>query len=59
MTGMGRDISDHHVVFRKVRLVRTWMMRREAVDGTMRIISEKLMEHQYREGYARSLAGKK
>ena len=30
---------------------------REVVVGARRIISEKLMEHQYREGYGRSLEG--
>ena len=34
-------------------------MRREVVDGARRIRSEKLREHQYREGYARSLEGKR
>ena len=30
--GMGRGISDHHVVLCKVRLVGTWIKRREVVD---------------------------
>ena len=51
---MGRSISDHHVVLCKVRLVGTWIKKREVVDGA-RKLSEKLKEHQYREGYARSL----
>ena len=46
--GMGRALSDHHVVLCKVRLV---------VVGARRIISEKMREHQYREGYARSFEG--
>ena len=29
------------------------------MDGTKRIISEKMREHQYREGYARSLKEKR
>ena len=47
---MGQGLSDHHVVFCKVRLLWTWIKRREVVDGTRRIRSEKLREHQYREG---------
>ena len=48
-----------HVVLCKVRLVGAWIRRREVVVGDRRIISEKLREHQYREGYAtRSLEGK-
>ena len=34
-------------------------MRREVVDGARRIRSEKLREQQYREGYTRSLEGKR
>ena len=30
--GMGQGISDHHVILCKVRLVRTWIKRREVVD---------------------------
>ena len=33
--------------------------RREVVDEARRIKSEELREHQYREGYDRSLEGKK
>ena len=43
----------------KVRLVGTWIKRKEVVDGARRITSKKLKEHQYREGYARSLEGKR
>ena len=57
--GLGQDISDHHVVLCKVRLVGTYIKRKEIVDGARRIRSEKLREHQYREGYARSLEGKR
>ena len=39
----------------KVSLVGTCIKRRGVVDGARRIGSEKLREHQYREGYARSL----
>ena len=53
--GMGRNISDHHVVLCKVRLVVTLINRREVVDGAWSIKSEKLRVHQYKEGYARSL----
>ena len=59
MRGMGRDISDHHVVPWEVRFLGTWIKRREVVDRAMRIISEKLREHHYREEYARSLEGKR
>ena len=55
---MGRDLSDHHVLLCKVRLVGAWIKRREVVVGARRIRSEKLREHQYREGYAKSLEGK-
>ena len=55
--GMGQGISDHHVVLCKVRLVGTWIKWREIVDNARRIRSEKLREHQYREGYPRSLDG--
>ena len=57
--GMERDISDPHVVLCKVRLVGTWIKRREVVDRATRTISEKLRGHQYREKYARSLEGKR
>ena len=56
--GMGRDFSDHYVVLCKVRLVGTWIKRREVVVGARRIRSEKLREHKCREGYAWSLKGK-
>ena len=55
---MGRDLSDHYVVLCKVRLVGAWIKRREVVVEARRIRSEKLREHQYREGYVRSLEGK-
>ena len=55
---MGRDLSDHHEVLCKVRLVGTWIKRKEVGVGARRIKSEKLREHQCREGYARSLEGK-
>ena len=56
---MRRGISDNHVVPCKVRLVGSWIKEKEVVDGARRIINEKLREHQYREGYTRSLEGKK
>ena len=56
--GMGRGLSDHHIVLCKVRLVGEWIKRREVVVGARRIRSEKLREHQYKERYARSLEGK-
>ena len=39
-------------------LVGGWIKSREVVVGAVRIGSEKLKEHQCREGYARSLEGK-
>ena len=55
---VGRCLSNHQVVLCKVRLVGAWTKRREVVVRARRIRSEKLREHQYREGYARSLEGK-
>ena len=57
--GMRRGLSDHYVVLCKVSLVGAWIKRREEVVGASRIRSEKLREHQYREGYARSLEEKR
>ena len=57
--GMGKGISDHQVLLRKVRLVGGWIKKREVVVGARRIRSEKLREGWYREGYARSLKGEK
>ena len=56
--GMGRGLSDHHVVLCKVRLVGTWIKRRGVVVRVRRIRSEKLRDFQYREGYAISLEEK-
>ena len=47
-----------YVVLCKVRLVGAWIKKREVVVGARKIRSEKLREHQYREGYVRSLEGK-
>ena len=47
-----------YVVLCKVRLVGKWIKRREIVVGARRIRSETLREHQYKEGYVRSLEGK-
>ena len=58
MRGMGCNLSDHHVILCKVRLVGAQIKSREVVDGARRIKSKKLREYQYREGYARSLEGK-
>ena len=56
---MGQDLSDHHVVQCKVRLVRAWIKRREVVVvGDRRIRTKKLKEQQYREVYARCIEGK-
>ena len=57
--GMRQGLSNHHVMLSKVRLVGSWIKRREVVDGARKIGSEKLREHQCREGYARSLDGKR
>ena len=35
--GMGRGLSDHHVVLCKVKLLRAWIKRREVVIGAKRI----------------------
>ena len=48
-------LSGHYVVLCKVRLVGAWIKRREVVLGARKIRRKKLREHQYREGYARSL----
>ena len=56
--GMGCGLSDHYVVLCKVRLVGAWIKRRELVGGARRIRSDKLREHKYREGCAKSLEGK-
>ena len=40
--GVGRGLSDHHVVLCKVRLVGAWTRRREVVVGARRIRSRKL-----------------
>ena len=45
--GMGQSLSHHHVVLCKIRLIQTWIKRREVVVGAQRIRSEKLMENQY------------
>ena len=54
---LGRGLSDHYLILCKIRLVGTWMKRREVVDGARSIRSEKLREHQYRT-YGRSLERK-
>ena len=56
--GMERGLSDFHVVLCKVRLAGVWIKKRAVVVGAKLIRSEKLKEHQYREGYIRSLEGK-
>ena len=56
LRGMGQGLSDHHVVLCKFRFAEAWIERRELVVGARRIRSKKkLREHQYREGYDRSL----
>ena len=56
--GMGHDLSDHHVVLCKVSLIGAWIKRVKVVVRARRIRSKKVREHQYREGYVRSLEGK-
>ena len=46
--GMGRNLSDHHIVVCKVGLVEALTTRKEVECRAMRIKSEKLREHQYR-----------
>ena len=41
----GRGLSNHHVVLCKVRLVGTWIKRREVVVGARKTRSEKLREY--------------
>ena len=55
VSGMGRGLSDHHVVLYKFRLLGAWIKVVEA--GRTR--SEKLREHRYRKGYTRSHEGKR
>ena len=59
MRGMRRNLSDHHVLLCKVRLVGEWNKRCEVAVGARRARNEKLRERQYGEGYARSLEGKR
>ena len=42
--GMGLDLSDHHVVLCKIRLVGAWIKRIKVVVGARRNISEELRE---------------
>ena len=56
---MGQGLSDQHAVLCKVRFVLSWTKRRDVVVGTRRIRSKNMVEHQYREGYGRSLEGKR
>ena len=49
--GIGLVPLDHRVLLCKVRLVGAQINR---IGGARRIRREKLKEHQYREGYARS-----
>ena len=54
-----RRLSDHSVLLCIVRLLGAWIKRRKVVNKARRIRSLKLREHQYREGYARSLECKR
>ena len=42
MRGMGRCLSDNHVVLCKVKLLGAWIKRRGVVVGARRIRNEKL-----------------
>ena len=44
--GMGRGLSDHHIVLCKVMLVGTWIEGRVVEDRGRRIRRDKLREHQ-------------
>ena len=54
---MEHGLSNHYVVLCKVRLVAALIKRREVMVGYRRIRNEKRREHQYREGYGKSLEG--
>ena len=56
---MGPRLSDHHAVMCKVRLVGTWIRRREGMNWAGNIRSEKLRELLYIEKYGRFLKGKR
>ena len=45
MKGMRRDLANHYVVLREVRLVGAWIKMREVVVEDRRIRSKKLREH--------------
>ena len=45
--GIGRGLSDHHVVQCKIKLVGAWIKKREVVAGARRIRSKNLRQHQY------------
>ena len=51
--GMGRGLSDYHVVLCKIKLVGTWIKRSKVIVRARRI-----REDRYREGYTWSLEGK-
>ena len=55
---IGRGTLGNYVIMCKVRFLGAWTKRRKVVVGARRIKSENLREHQYREGYVRSLEGK-
>ena len=58
MRGVGRGVSNHHVVLCKVRLIGAWIKRGRVVVGARRIRSEKQREDQNREGYVRLSRGR-
>ena len=56
--GLGMGISDHYIVLCKIRLVGTWMEKKEIRKGVGRIKSEKLNEQGCKEKYVRTLVNK-
>ena len=44
MRGMGRGLSDHHIVLCKARLVCEWIKRRKLLNGARRNMMKKLRE---------------
>ena len=52
--GIGKGIFDYSVILFKVKLMSTWIKRREEENEVEMIRSEKLREHHYKEGYVRS-----
>ena len=56
---MRRGLSAYHIVLCKIRLLDTWIKRREEASGVRKIRSKKARKHQYIEGYGRFLESKR